>query len=156
MFMCDLMAAAQHADGIKRDDGEMSMNFRYFWQVACTLIMPLMTCSDALAVHGHKKRLPVFLWCVMLLHTLYVYVVANLQMPWIQPVELCVGELCVMLFSMRTCLLFGHAVYSGYRLAWLLRRPNMLLLLHAGVSFSVLPPQQSPAASVPVLDSQLP
>jgi hypothetical protein len=148
--VCVLMPIAQHADGIARDTGEMSMIFRYFWQVAFAVIMPLMTCSDALAVHGHKKRLPLFLWSALLVRTLYVYVVSELQMPWIQPVELCVGELCVRLFSMRTCLLFVHAVYAGYRLAWLLRRPNMLLLLHAGVSFSVLPPQQSPAASVPV------
>jgi hypothetical protein len=151
-----LIPFAQHADGIKQDDGEMNIIFRVFRQSACTFIMPLMTCSDALAVHGHKKRLPVFLWCVLLFRTLYVYVVANLQMPWIQPVELCVGELCVRLLSVRSFLLFVHAVYSGYRLAWLLRRPHMLLLLHAGVSFSVLSPQQSPAASVPVLDSPLP
>jgi hypothetical protein len=153
------MAIAQHADGIKRDTGEMSIIFRYFWQVAFALIMPLMTCFDALAVHGHKKRLPVLLWSALLVRTLYVYVVTELQVPWIEPTELCIGELCVRLFSMRTCLLFVHAVYSVYRLAWLLRRPNMLLFLHAGVSFSVLSPQQPPAvpaAPAPVLDSQLP
>jgi hypothetical protein len=139
----------QHAEAIKQDAGEIDITFRYFWQTVCALLMPVMTCCDALAVHGHKKRVPVLFWFVVLLNTLYIYAVTNLQQPWVQPVQLCLGDLCLRLFNVRTYLLGAHAVYVGYRILWLWRRPHMLLQLHAGLSFSVLTPQATSSLPSP-------